>query len=209
LADRLPNPSKGEIVRLQEVAANAKQTVEKGAHQVARFAKLERVLALLCLSIPLLLVIFDSSVRESISAYYDMDEAQIFYFPLTVAAMLFIVNGVIKHRHFYNTLLGIALSGVILFNLDDSTIVHYIFAAAFFIGNGLVVLISAKISKRAKWFYSVGIGLPLILSLGFDLVSLFWAEWLSFFIITVHYLADSIDSIMGKAVTYKAVQPTH
>src|SRR5215472_1484321 len=93
-------------VKLREVASG-----------VMRFAKLERVLAGVCLLIPLLLIVFDdrgrtSMIRESISAYYNMKQSEVFYFPLTVASMLFVVNGVVKEKRTYNTILGIMLAGV-------------------------------------------------------------------------------------------------
>jgi len=176
---------------------------------VVRFSKLERVLATVCFFAPLVLIGFDSwHVRDSISAYYDMGENQWFYVLFMVVAMLFIVNGVIKTGHFYNTLLGLALSGVVLFNKDDITWLHFLFAAGFFVGNGLVVLFSEGLSDRAKWFYTIGIGAPLVLNWAFDVVPLFWAEWLSFAIITVHYVADTLKTIPGtnKQVPYRAIQ---
>ena len=61
---------------------------------VTRFANLERVLAAFCLFIPVFLIAFDKGpfddgrIRDSISAYYDMEANQVFYFPLTVTSML-------------------------------------------------------------------------------------------------------------------------
>ena len=60
------------------------------------FAKLERVLAGICIMIPLLLVWADHwNFRESISNYVYMPQSYIYGLLLAVAAMLFIVNGVI------------------------------------------------------------------------------------------------------------------
>lgn len=186
-------------MRLQEVASSARKliqrTTSKAFEGVARFAKLERVLAFLCLLIPGLLILFDGgSVRDSISAYYDMEENQIFYFPLTVAAMLFIVNGVLKERHGYNIFLGLMLAGVILFNHDDFRVPHLISAVAFFGGNaGVILLFSRGYLRRFKVIFIAGILASLGALVLFDGFTLFWAEWLSFAIIAIHYILASLE----------------
>src|SRR5512134_355677 len=99
-------------MELRPLAANVVAGVQRAADQLGRFAKLERILAVVCFFTPLLLLWADpGSIRDSISAYYDMDQNQWFYFLLTVASMLFIVNGVTKQQHSYNTGLGIVLAG--------------------------------------------------------------------------------------------------
>lgn len=168
-----------------------------GVEQIRSFAKLERVLAGLCLLIPLLLICFDvgpESVRDSISAYHNMTRAQVFFVPLTVAAMLFVVNGVIKTHRVYNTLLGLTLIGVTLFDHDGSSKwIHYIFAAAFFGGNALVILwFSFRENRpmRYRVIFAVAIALSM-LGVLLDWFSLFWAEWVSLAMISVHYILDS------------------
>jgi len=175
-------------VKLREVASG-----------VMRFAKLERVLAGVCLLIPLLLIVFDdrvrtSMIRESISAYYNMKQSEVFYFPLTVASMLFVVNGVVKEKRTYNTILGIMLAGVILFNQDDFSILHKMCAAAFFLGNVFVILVYS--SKREQLWFKISLAaiivLALLAAISFHLWTLFWAEWLSFGIIAYHYILESL-----------------
>ena len=165
---------------------------------VTRFAKLERVLAVVCLFTPVFLIWFDNGpfddgrIRDSISAYYDMEENQVFYFPLTVASMLFVVNGVVKKRHIYNTLLGVMLAGVILFNQDDFSTLHTIFAVVFFAGNAAVIIVFS--SKKELWFKALLVAAIVISMLGcfvFGWFPLFWAEWLSFGIIALHYILES------------------
>jgi hypothetical protein len=124
---------------VSSAAIGAASTFQRG---VRRFAKLESVLAFVCLLTPVLLILFDDrTIRDSISAYYDMEENQIFYVPLAVVAMLFVVNGVVKEKHAYNTILGVSLAGVILFNHDDFNILHGIFASTFFAGNAFVIFV--------------------------------------------------------------------
>lgn len=60
------------------------------------FAKLERIIAGICILIPLFLITADNGVvRINISDYVYMLNSQIFGLLFGVAAMLFIVNGVI------------------------------------------------------------------------------------------------------------------
>jgi hypothetical protein len=185
--------SGGRPVKLRQTVSSTVQGVARTVQGVARFAKLERVLAAICLLIPAFLVGFDDGpIRESISAYYDMEESQVFYFPLTMAAMLFVVNGVVKQRRAYNTILGLMLAGVILFNHDDFSTLHTLFAFAFFAGNAVVILVFS--SKKERWFKALlvaGIVLSMLALFFVDWMTLFWAEWLSFGIIALHYILES------------------
>lgn len=180
-------------MKLQTVAASAVTRAAHTVEDITRFARLERVLASVCLLVPVFLIWSTGGVvRESISAYYDIEQNQIFYFFLTMAAMLFIVNGVVKEKYFYNTFLGVMLAGVILFNHDDFTVVHGAFAFAFFAGNGVVILLYS--SKKELWFKRLLVGGIVTAMLGFfllDWFTLFWAEWLSFGIIALHYILES------------------
>jgi hypothetical protein len=180
-------------MKLEQIAGATAKAVTSAARSVARFSKLERVLAFVCLFIPIGLIVFDGGqIRESISAYYNMEQNQFFYFSLTVASMLFLVNGIVKHRKFYNTVLGIMLAGVILFNHHDFKILHFAFAIAFFAGNALVILIFS--SKKELWFKGVFVAIIAASMVGyfiFDWPTLFWAEWISFGIIAFHYILES------------------
>ena len=116
-----------------------------------------------------------------------------FYFPLTIAAFLFIVNGVVKHKSGYNIYLGLMLSGVILFNHIDFKVVHFIFAILFFGGNFIVVLVvkTGVFKKRNTEFLFDGtLILVAIISaflFGFKVINLFYLEWISFAMITAHF----------------------
>ncbi|MDP8909033.1 MAG: hypothetical protein M3N47_07930 [Chloroflexota bacterium] len=91
---------------------------------------------------PLLLIAVDADdgIRGSISAYYDVGEPWAFYVPLAAGAMLFLVNGLIKNAHAYNTSLGLALFGVILFDHESLQVPHALCAIAFFGGNFVVMM---------------------------------------------------------------------
>ena len=193
-------------MKFHTITANATARVTNAIAGINRFAKLERVIAALCISIPALLILFDhGNIRESISAYYSMTEHEVFYFPLTVASMLFVVNGVVKNKHIYNTYLGLSLAGVILFNCQDFQWLHAAFAIAFFGGNGAVILIFT--SKRNRWFMILLVSIIVLAILGwkpFNWFALFWAEWISFSIIALHYILESA-GVVNKSI-HKSVQ---
>ena len=183
-------------MKLQQIVSPTFRAVAATVQTVTRFAKLERVLAFVCLFTPALLIWSDDGpIRSSISAYYNMQENQLFYFPLTVASMLFVVNGVVKDKHIYNTFLGMMLAGVILFNHDDFRALHGVLAVSFFAGNAVVIVVYS--SKKERWFKLLlvaGIALSMIGWLFLNWFTLFWAEWLSFGIIALHYILESWES---------------
>ena len=180
-------------MKVPQVLSPTIQVVTKTIKGAAGFAKLERVLAGVCLFVPAFLIwADDGAIRGSISAYHDMTQAQVFYFPLTMAVMLFVVNGVVKQKRSYNTVLGIMLAGVILFNHEAFTILHGIFAVAFFGGNAVVILVFS--SKKERWFKGMLVGGIVLSGLAyflFESFTLFWAEWVSFAIIALHYILES------------------
>jgi hypothetical protein len=188
-------------MELRPLAANVIAGVQRAADQLGKFAKLERILAVVCFFTPLLLLWADpGSIRDSISAYYDMEQNQWFYFLLTVASMLFIVNGVIKQQHSYNTGLGIVLAGVILANHVDHVVPHMVFAALFFGGNAIVILFSTG-DKRIKWAFMAFIGLAVIGFLVLEGFTLFWLEWASLGVIAVHYILSNLVKVPYEAVS--------
>lgn len=202
----------------RELWSRAEDTLDRVTNSepmrtLRKWSKLERLLAGLCLLIPVLLIAYDTltSVRGSISAYFAMEENQIFYVPLTVAAMLFVVNGVIKEKHSYNTFLGLMLGGVLLFDHVETPITHGIFAGAFFVGNALVIVFfSTGWTRRNKWLFVGGIVAAMAAFALIDSFTLFYAEWFSFAIIAVHYILDSIESVKYSALprhTEPALRP--
>jgi hypothetical protein len=168
-----------------------------GVQSLARFATVERALAVLCITIPLWLVLFDEeqdAIRGSVSSYYDMTPPQAYYFPLTVAAMLFMFNGIVKTRRFYNVVLGVCLSGVVLFNMDGATAVpHYMFAVGFFGLNAIVILwFSNDVSVTLRNVLIVVLLAALLAWIFIDAFTTFWAETVSLIAIATHFVLDSI-----------------
>ena len=172
---------------------------------LARFARLERILGAALVLTPALLIVVDGGVRDSISAYHDVSAPAAFYVPLTVGAMLFLVNGIVRDEHYYNTVLGVALSGVVLFDHDGWTEVpHIVFAIAFFGGNAVVmILFSTNKSKPLKAALAGGIAVAMALWGLTDFFTLFWAEWVSLAIVAAHYILDSVSW-----TEYRALRPS-
>lgn len=183
---------------------------------IKRWVKFERLIAVTCSFFPFLLILVNgwpTEGKESISAYYIMNEQRhlwAFYFPLTIAVMLFIVNGLVKSKAWYNIYLGVMLSGVVLFNHVDFKIVHGIFAVFFFVGNVLVIKFAKTgFFKNPKDELIFDTGLIIVIALSLLLfvshrINLFYLEWISFVMISVHFLLLSIGTavdIKGQKVT--------
>jgi hypothetical protein len=165
--------------------------------ELQRFARFERVLGALLVLTPALLIWADDgpdAIRDSVSAYHDVSRPSAFYVPLTAGAMLFFANGVLRNGHSYNLLLGLALSGVILFDHDGKTsIPHTVFAVVFFAGNvAVMAFFSTNKSTPLKCALVGGIVAAIALLCATDWFTLFWVEWVSLAIIALHYILDSV-----------------
>ena len=168
--------------------------------------KFEQFIAMTCSLFPALLIFINGwpvEGKDSISAYYIMGAPKnlwAFYFPLTIAVMLFIVNGLVT-KALYNIYLGVMLSGVILFNHIDFNIVHGIFAVSFFVGNVLVILFAqTKFFKNRTSEFLFDSALCIIIALSLLLflshrISLFYLEWISFVMISVHMVLLSMGTM--------------
>src|SRR5262245_18519998 len=88
------------------------------------FVRLERVLAAIPLLTSLVRLPADAAphgIRSRISSYDDVAPPDAFYHPLTVAAMLFVVYGVLKDGHWYNWVVGVLLSLLVVFDHDGAS----------------------------------------------------------------------------------------
>ena len=162
------------------------------------FLKFELVVTGVCVLIPFLLMFGDvwGSPREHISGYYNMRQGGFYFVPLTMAAMLFVVNGVVRERHWYNVGLGLALGGLMVFNHVDYFLIHNICVVTFFLGNALVfVLFTPKNELGLKVIFAVAMAVLLAGYFLFDWYSLFWGETFSLWIIALHFLLEALDII--------------
>jgi hypothetical protein len=195
-----PNtPSDASVVqmsfaqRAKAPFAATSQRIGSGVQGLANLVMLEVVLTTVCFFIPFILLYGDGwNLREQISGYYSMEKAQYFYFSLTVAAMLFVVNGVVRKKHWYNVGLGFALAGVVLFNRVDHSLIHNISAVGFFIGNAVVFVVFTP--KKELWF-KVFLAFTMIVVLAghflFGWYSLFVAQTFSLWIIAIHFILEA------------------
>ena len=177
-----------------------------GVDSITRFAQLERVLAAILMLTPALLVVVDvgpEQVRDSVSAYHDIGRPETFFVPLTVAAMLFIVNGVLKDGHWYNWVLGILLLMVVVFDHDGVSKVPHNFGALGFFGGNVATMVwfSKNKSGLLKAVLAGTIALAVVLWLLVDWFTLFWAEWVSLVIVALHYILDSVGWTDYRALT--------
>jgi hypothetical protein len=160
----------------------------------------------------------DFKIRDSISSYVAMENAQIFGLLLTTASMLFIFNGAVyinkvpegsskKHGRWYNLVLGISLLGVVLFPCTNPrlAVFHYSFAILFFAGGALVIAIFNDEAHRVISLIIAGVSLLsfaiytvnsfLLDSTALSSFSLFWAETVALWVIGIHYILESLGEL--------------
>lgn len=179
--------------------------------------QLEIYIALICIGIPIILRIADTKdnqigFRSSISAYIDMNRRHVFGMAITIAAMLFIYNGVINlndniqeqivtydfwRDRGYNIFLGVMLFGVLLFPYNVYKKTHYTFAVLFFVGSTLVI---AFFHEEDDAIISYFIAAASIIALVAHIINekwinLFWAEWIALTVIGIHFILEAKDII--------------
>ena len=181
------------------------------------FLVVEQLIAGICILIPLFLYLADNNtIRESISAYVDMDNSYIYGLLLGIAAMLFIFNGALyfkttpkptmnykKNRgKWYNIILGVALMGVALFPYNGKfSFLHYFFTIVFFVGSAIVIFLFQNpkhiwISRIIAILSLFGLGLCVFSNE--SIINLFWAEWISLVVIGLYYILESKDIVLLK-----------
>jgi lysylphosphatidylglycerol synthetase-like protein (DUF2156 family) len=123
-----------------------------------------------------------------------MTHEQVYYCLLSALAMLLVTNGVLRFRdNWYNLGLGLLLFGVLAVETDGAySALHQAFAAAFFIGIGLVVLFASKeVSWPIRTVLVSVILASLLLWKPFGVITTFWAEWISMGALAAHFWLDS------------------
>lgn len=104
------------------------------------YQRFDQIAVALCVLAPAIMWIADAihlrsalAPRFSISDYHNLVPPGAFFMPLTVAVVLFIVNGWLIHGHRVHVVMGLYLLGVLIFDEKDATLaLHYIFAVYFF-----------------------------------------------------------------------------
>lgn len=155
---------------------------------------LEIGLAVLLNFVPMILFLSDGSWRSSISDYAYSRFAYVFCLLLTLAGSLFLFNGFFFKRHWYNTILGAALFGIVLTPHNDFSTLHYVFASIFFVGSILAIQLSSNTNFRVtKTVFSIIISLALLAHFVLGWYSLLVAEWIAILPISVHFISKSIN----------------
>jgi hypothetical protein len=177
------------------------------ADPLLTFKYFERLIAVFCNIIPLILWLADGDTphdfRPSISNYVYMGHSYVFGLLLCIAAMLFIFNGAVyykseQHMHiswhgqWYNVVLGLSLIGVICFPHIEHPVPHYIFAGIFFVGNALITGIFYKDKDKMKSIIMAVLTIAALPLAFLHIISLLVAEWISLFVIGVHFVLSTI-----------------
>lgn len=186
-------------------------TVPSGVtRQLKKYARFEVSLVVLLSLFPFLLIFLNgwpTGDYDSISAHHAMRnpfELWAFYVPLTMAAMLLMVNRFVRKESWYNVYLGAALLGLTLFNHKEFSGLHNFFTFAFFVGNIVVILRgdTGLFSKRNEGIFDwilVGVMgifavlwkiVPLFTQI--EPVNMFFMEWISLLCITLHFILMTI-----------------
>jgi heme O synthase-like polyprenyltransferase len=180
---------------------------------------LENLIAVFCICIPVILRFADTkayrkSFRPSISDYVRMKHRHVFGMVFTIAAMLFIYNGVHNldagslnnflqssfwEERGYNIILGLALFGVMLFPYNRCEKTHFTFAGLFFVGSTIVIACFPGPENWQKWAsYSIAAASIITLAVYFinknwerKWINLFWAEWISLIVIGIHFILEN------------------
>lgn len=172
--------------------------------------KLEILLAVFCILIPIFLKIADGwkPFKPSISHYVLMENRHVFGMVITIAAMSFIYNGSIQltlnsgytivtgefwKNHGYNIFLGLFLFGVLLFPLDTHPKLHYFFAVLFFVGAALsIAFFGDNHDKLLRYIIAVLSVFALIIHiLRPSIINMFWAEWIALFVVGIHFILEA------------------
>jgi len=194
---------------------------DRYTHDDKIFLAIEIVITVICMFIPLILYLANGrTVESSISAYVDMQDSFVFGLLFGVVGMLFVLNGALYFRteqeelrnpehkisrakneydkkrigKWYNVIFGFALIGIAIFPYNrDLWVLHYIFAAIFFLGSAIVIFfIHDPEDKWKSRFFAVISTVCLAISVIDDtILTLFWAETIALIIIAIHYILES------------------
>lgn len=158
-----------------------------------RITKLEVILAALLLFIPLILILISGEVRESISDYVYSKHNAFFVGLLTTAGVMFVYNGAIYNKHWYNIILGCSLVGVSLTPHNELPILHYLFAGLFFFGSvATMIIFSSPAQRELKIVLGTLIVLAISCCYVARLYSLLVAEWIGILPICIHFIGESL-----------------
>ena len=137
----------------------------------------------------------DFVILKSISAYA-LEIPTVFALILGWVAKLFITEGWINRKNYFEMVIGWALVGVIAFNMKDYSNIHYICAFIFFEGSVFNMIYYSSGKYR---IFSIVFGVILNFAMAgcflFGWYSIFWAEWIGLLPISLHKFLETIKII--------------
>lgn len=146
---------------------------------------------------PLILWMIDGQIRPSISNYAYMVDNEWFFSLMSIAGAVFIMDGSIWNKRWYNIVLGCALIGIAVTPHEDSmliSVLHYIFAAIFFLGSVIAMITySSKNQRPLKIVLALAVATAMSLNFLIPVTGLFWAEWIGMIPITYHFLGEAYE----------------
>lgn len=162
---------------------------------ITLFSKVKVIQALAFLLIPLVLYLLNGDLLSSISAYVNYTPVA-FTFMLTLAACLFIYDGLTTEERWYNIYIGASLFGVITLNHLDYPILHYTFAVVFFIGSLVNMVAFSSTSERLlKFLTAIAVLFGMSGCFIFNWYSIYWAEWIGMVPISAHFILEELGKI--------------
>lgn len=159
------------------------------------FTRLKVIQALAFLAIPLVLMCAHGEILPSIS-HYAHETPMLFGWMLTMAGCLFLYDGYVNRKRWYNIICAIGLFGLILFPNIDHDYAHYTFTAIFF---GASMFNMIYFSSKRERIYKIAAAVLVIFGMvGYfwlDWYSMFFAEWIGMVPISVHFVLEALGKI--------------
>lgn len=147
--------------------------------------------AVLYSMIPLFLIIATGEVRTSISDYAYSSKPSFFVSLITMAGVLFFLDGYVDRKRFYNMILGGSLVGVAWTPHLDYPVLHYICAGIFFLGAMFFISYFSN-KKERKWM----LGFSFLMFLGLlgsflGFYTLLIGEWIGMLVVCPLFILEA------------------
>jgi hypothetical protein len=156
--------------------------------KLGRKIKIEIILSIIFLLVPIILPLSSGVLQPSISEYHYTSGRLPYIILLGIIGLLTLVDGLNKERR-YNIIIGLSMIGVVCFPVNEFRILHDVFAIIFFVGNAFIVTYySNSLSKIKKIMFAILIMVSLTLLL-LDIINIFVAESIGMFSMSYFMLA--------------------
>jgi hypothetical membrane protein len=160
------------------------------------FIRLKIAQAFIFLLIPFFLYIANEfHLEKSISAFVNKTP-KVFALSLILAGALFFYDGFIERGRWSNMYVGASLFFIYIFDFNTNFVLHYIFATIFFIGSLFnMVYFSSKKERIIKLITAILVLFGMAGCFLFEWYSIFWAEWIAMFPISIHFILENLEKI--------------